>query len=49
MAIEDAVLDGHLCIAKELFSFVSPEMKHKLGSDEESGGNLIKVSVFPSN
>uniref|UniRef100_A0A146LHV0 ubiquitinyl hydrolase 1 n=3 Tax=Lygus hesperus TaxID=30085 RepID=A0A146LHV0_LYGHE len=53
LAVEDAVLDGHLGIAKELFSFVSPEMKHKLGSDEESGGNLIKELVedfvFPAS
>jgi ubiquitin carboxyl-terminal hydrolase 9/24 len=38
---EDAVLEGHLGLARELLSFVSPEKKHELGCQ---GGNLIRVS-----
>uniref|UniRef100_A0A224XFS3 Putative ubiquitin carboxyl-terminal hydrolase faf-x n=1 Tax=Panstrongylus lignarius TaxID=156445 RepID=A0A224XFS3_9HEMI len=51
--VEEAVLDGHLGIAKELFSFMSPEMKYQIGSDETSGGNLIRELVedfiFPAS
>ena len=41
--IDEAVLEGHLGIAKELLSFMSPEKKYELGSDEKKGINLIKV------
>ncbi|BES97389.1 ubiquitin carboxyl-terminal hydrolase [Nesidiocoris tenuis] len=51
--VEDALVEGHLGIAKELFSFVSPEMKYKFGSHEEAGGTLIKELVedfiFPAS
>jgi ubiquitin carboxyl-terminal hydrolase 9/24 len=41
--VDEAVLEGHLGIAKELLSFMSPEKKYQLGSDEKKGINLIKV------
>lgn len=48
--VDEAVLEGHLGIAKELLSFMSPEKKYELGSDEKKGINLVKVycnsSVF---
>ncbi|KAF4521158.1 hypothetical protein B566_EDAN017868 [Ephemera danica] len=47
---EDAVLEGHLGLARELLSFVSPEKKHELGCQ---GGNLIRELVedfvFPAS
>lgn len=51
--VEEAVLDGHLGIAKELLSFISPEKKFQIGSDENTGINLIKELVedfiFPAS
>jgi ubiquitin carboxyl-terminal hydrolase 9/24 len=41
--VDEAVLEGHLGIAKELLSFMSPEKKYELGSEEKKGVNLIKV------
>lgn len=41
--VDEAVLEGHLGIAKELLSFMSPEKKFELGSDESKGILLIKV------
>lgn len=41
--VDEAVLEGHLGIAKELLSFMSPEKKYELGSEERKGINLIKV------
>lgn len=36
--------EGHICIARELTSFLSIEEKRQLGSDSEGeGGSLIKV------
>ena len=40
--VEEALLEGHLGITKELLSFQSPEKKYCMGS-EKGGGNLIKV------
>ncbi|PSN47507.1 putative ubiquitin carboxyl-terminal hydrolase FAF-X [Blattella germanica] len=51
--VDEAVLEGHLGIAKELLSFMSPEKKYELGSDEKKGINLIKELVedfiFPAS
>ncbi|XP_014240200.1 probable ubiquitin carboxyl-terminal hydrolase FAF-X [Cimex lectularius] len=51
--VEEAVLDGHLGIAKELFAFVSPEKKFLFGSDENTNCNLIQELVedfiFPAS
>lgn len=51
--VDEAVLEGHLGIAKELLSFMSPEKKYELGSDESKGILLIKELVedfvFPSS
>lgn len=41
--VDEAVLEGHLGIAKELLSFMSPEKKYELGSDEKKGISLVKV------
>jgi hypothetical protein len=41
--VDEAVLEGHLGIAKELLSFMIPEKKYELGSDEKKGLNLVKV------
>lgn len=41
--VDEAVLEGHLGIAKELLSFMSPEKKYELGSEEKKSINLVKV------
>lgn len=49
--VEEALIEGHLGITKELVSFMPPERKFQLGSDESEGINLIKVgqiSIFVS-
>ena len=43
--VEEAVLEGHLNIAKELLGFLSPEKKYLLGSSEKKGLCFIKVSI----
>jgi ubiquitin carboxyl-terminal hydrolase 9/24 len=43
--VEEAVLEGHLGIARELLNFLPPDKKYQLGSDEKTGVNLIKVCV----
>ncbi|XP_043475108.1 probable ubiquitin carboxyl-terminal hydrolase FAF-X isoform X1 [Leptopilina heterotoma] len=51
--VDEAVLEGHLGITKELFSFLPPSKKFELGSDETRGINLIKELVedfiFPAS
>ncbi|XP_046668911.1 probable ubiquitin carboxyl-terminal hydrolase FAF-X isoform X3 [Homalodisca vitripennis] len=51
--VEEAVLEGHLGIAKELLNFLPPEKKYQLGSDEKTGMHLIKELVedfiFPAS
>lgn len=51
--VDEAVLEGHLGIAKELLSFMSPEKKYTLGSDESKGvlliRELVEDFVFPSS
>lgn len=42
MIVEDALLEGHLGITRELLAFQSPEKKFHIGS-EKGGSNLIKV------
>lgn len=42
--VDEAVLEGHLGIAKELLGFLTPEKKYLLGSNEKKGICLIKVS-----
>jgi ubiquitin carboxyl-terminal hydrolase 9/24 len=44
--VDEAVLEGHLGIAKELLSFMSPEKKYELGSDEKKGISLVKVYCY---
>lgn len=44
--VEEALIEGHLGITKELVSFMLPERKFQLGSDEKEGINLIKVSFL---
>lgn len=49
----EAVLEGHLGLAKELLSFMSPDTKYELGSNELKGGTLMKEIVedfiFPAS
>lgn len=43
-SIEDALLEGHLGITRELLAFQTPEKKFSIGS-EKGGSNLIKVGL----
>lgn len=43
--VNEAVLEGHLGIAKELVSFMSSDKKFELGSDESTRIFLIKVNA----
>ncbi|KAJ8679779.1 hypothetical protein QAD02_015566 [Eretmocerus hayati] len=51
--VDEAVLEGHLGLTKELLSFLPPSKKFELGSDEKRGVHLIKVLVedfiFPAS
>ena len=42
--VEEALLEGHLGITKELLSLQSPEKKYHIGA-EKGGPNLIRVCV----
>lgn len=42
--VEDALLEGHLGITRELLAFQSPEKKYNIGS-EKGGSNLIRVWI----
>lgn len=44
--VDEAVLEGHLNIAKELLGFLSSEKKYLLGSNEKKGICLIRVRIF---
>ena len=41
--MEDALLEGRMCIAKELINFQSPERKYQIGC-KPGGADLIRVS-----
>jgi len=43
--VEEALLEGHLGITKELLSLQSPEKKYHIGA-EKGGPNLIKVCLI---
>lgn len=43
--VDEAVLEGHLSLTKELLSFFPPSKKYELGSDEKKCINLIKVLI----
>ncbi|XP_014223439.1 probable ubiquitin carboxyl-terminal hydrolase FAF-X isoform X1 [Trichogramma pretiosum] len=51
--VDEAVLEGHLGLAKELLSFLPASKKFELGSDEKRGVNLIMELVqdfiFPAS
>lgn len=41
--VDEAVLEGHLSLTKELVAFLPASKKYEIGSDEKHGINLIKV------
>lgn len=45
VGVEDAFLEGHLGITRELLAFQSPEKRYHIGS-EKGGSNLIKVVCY---
>lgn len=42
--VDEVLLEGHLCVTKELVAFLSPEKKWELGG-ESKNINLIRVSL----
>ncbi|XP_011304639.1 probable ubiquitin carboxyl-terminal hydrolase FAF-X [Fopius arisanus] len=53
IAIDEALLEGHLSLTKELLAFLPASKKYELGCDEKRGDNLIKELVedfiFPAS
>lgn len=51
--VDEAVLEGHLGLTKELLAFLPASKKFELGSDEKHGTNLVKELVedfvFPAS
>ncbi|XP_047353087.1 probable ubiquitin carboxyl-terminal hydrolase FAF-X isoform X1 [Vespa velutina] len=51
--VDEAVLEGHLSLTKELVAFLPASKKYEIGSDEKHGINLIKELVedfvFPAS
>lgn len=51
--VDEALLEGHLGLTKELLAFLPPSQKYEIGSDEKHGVNLIKELVedfvFPAS
>lgn len=51
--VDEALLEGHLGLTKELLAFLPPSQKYEIGSDEKHGINLIKEMVedfvFPAS
>ncbi|XP_076659536.1 ubiquitin carboxyl-terminal hydrolase-like faf [Halictus rubicundus] len=51
--VDEAVLEGHLGLTKELLAFLPASTKFELGSDEKHGTNLVKELVedfvFPAS
>lgn len=41
---QEALLEGHFGLARELLCFMNPDKKHELGVDDTKGG-LIRVSI----
>ena len=42
--VDEVLLEGHLCVTKELVAFLSPESKYELGGDAKRI-NLIRVRI----
>lgn len=42
--VEEALLEGHLGITRELLAFTSPEKKFNIGS-ENGGADLVRVRL----
>jgi len=51
--VDEALLEGHLGLTKELLAFLPSNQKYEIGSDEKHGVNLIKELVedfvFPAS
>lgn len=45
---QEALLEGHFGLARELLCFMNPDKKHELGADDNKGG-LIRVRKHCSN
>lgn len=44
-AVDPTLLEGHLCVTRELLAFLSPQTKYWIGGDASSGILLIKELV----
>jgi len=44
---QEDLLEGHVCVARELTAFLPPEKKYELGCDPSGNvTSLIRVSIF---
>ena len=50
---DDNLLEGHLCLCRDLLAFMPPEKKYDIGSNNKTGVNLVKELiedfVFPAS
>lgn len=45
--MDEALLEGHLGVTRELVSFLGPDKKYEVGADPNAQrGNLIKVMLI---
>lgn len=43
--VDETLLEGHLCVTRELVAFLPPEKKYEIGGDPSKGIFLIRVSA----
>ena len=50
---DDNLLEGHLCLCRDLLAFMPPEKKYDIGSNDKTGVNLVKDLIedfiFPAS
>ena len=53
LVYDDNLLEGHLCLCRDLLAFMPPEKKYDIGSNDKTGINLVKELVedfiFPAS
>lgn len=44
--VDETLLEGHLCVTRELVAFLPPEKKYEIGGDPGKSIFLIRVSII---
>ena len=47
--VDETLLEGHLCVTRELVAFLTPQAKYDIGGDPNKGICLIRVSLSRFN